>query len=109
MKIESYGTRFLTKRYPSHMYTKRCPFHSESNTDKIERISISHLPPEVVNSDWTRIKKMTYNLKMALAGSALPQTSLAQRLSGPRLYQRCRSLSGFKSSGTMLVVKRFIS
>lgn len=109
MKIESCGTRFLIKRYPSQMYTKRYPFHTESNTGKTERIRVSNLPPGVVHSDWTIIKEVTYNLKMALAGAALPQTSLVQRLSGPRLYQRCRSLSGFKSSVTMLVVKGFIS
>lgn len=52
-------------------------------------------PPETVDSDWTGgIKQVTYNPKMVLAGSSLPlaHTSLAQRRSGPRLYQWHRSL-----------------
>lgn len=51
MKIESCGTRFLIKRYPSQMCTKRYLFHTESNMGKTERIRVSNLPPGVVHSD----------------------------------------------------------
>lgn len=57
------------------MHTNRVFFHSESNIGKSERTRVPNVLPEAVQSDWTSIKEVTYNLKMAVAGSALPHTS----------------------------------
>lgn len=74
------------------MHTNRIPFHIELNTVKIKRMGVSNISPEAANSDWTSMKKATYNLKMAPADSTLTHTSSVQRLSVPSLYQCYMSL-----------------